>query len=413
MRAAVLGSANALVAWILQQSADAIDMAYRPKPGEVYKGRVERQVRCLFGEFTLRRDYYHDPKSKGGHSPTDQALGLEGAFTPGLARLACLAGAQQASFQAAEADLKAIGGIKVPARQIQRLVEKVGPWAQRWQARQAQPGTTDAAVLYVSADGTGVPARREELVGVQGRRPDGPARTRQAYLGCVFTQHRRDEGGRPVRDWESTTYVSSLESSDVFGPLLRQEAIRRGMGQARVTVFLVDGATALEALGRSNFPEAVQIVDFYHALEHAGAVVEALLGSKDHSEYKARRTRWARRLLQDGVARLIQEAREEAQGLGRSEAVDKALHYFEANVKRMQYRTFRRSGYFIGSGVVEAGCKTVIGQRCKQSGMFWSRRGAEHILALRCITHSRRLDSLWKDRRNQIASGSDPLAFGA
>jgi len=122
---------------------------------------------------------------------------------------------------------------------------------------------------------------------------------------------------------------------------------------------------------------------------------------REHAEYKARRSRWVKRLLQNGVKRLIAETRAEALSLERTESVDKALHYFEENLDRMQYRTFRQKGYFIGSGVVEAGCKTIIGHRCKQSGMFWSRRGAENILALRCITSSHRLDLFWTARRDQ------------
>ena len=79
----------------------------------------------------------------------------------------------------------------------------------------------------------------------------------------------------------------------------------------------------------------------------------------------------------------------------------------------MQYGTFRAAGYFIGSGVVEAGCKTVIGGRCKQSGMFWSESGAENILALRCINYSRRLDDFWKDRLNAHAARNDCLPLAA
>src|SRR2546425_9105867 len=77
----------------------------------------------------------------------------------------------------------------------------------------------------------------------------------------------------------------------------------------------------------------------------------------------------------------------------------------------LQYGTFRKQGYFIGSGVIEAGCKTVIGSRCKQSGMFWSVEGAQNILAFRCIHASRRLDSFWKYRLNQQVSRNDALAL--
>ena len=93
--------------------------------------------------------------------------------------------------------------------------------------------------------------------------------------------------------------------------------------------------------------------------------------------------------------------------------MEKELGYFARNIKRMQYGTFRAKGYFIGSGVVEAGCKTVIGGRCKQSGMFWSESGAENILALRCIHSSRRLDEFWKNRLNERAARNDTLPLAA
>ena len=151
--------------------------------------------------------------------------------------------------------------------------------------------------------------RREELEGRAGKQPDGTAKTRSAYLGCVFTQHRRDEKGRPIRDYDSTTYVSSLGPLEDFGPRLRQEAIRRGVGPADQVVLLIDGAPGLENMGHLNFEGATQIVDFYHGAEHAGKVVEALLGSKEHPEYKTQRSRWVRRLLRNGVENLIQETR--------------------------------------------------------------------------------------------------------
>src|SRR5437016_241219 len=118
------------------------------------------------------------------------------------------------------------------------------------------------------------------LEGRMGKQPDGGAKTCMAYLGCVFTQHKQDEEGHPMRDHESTTYVSTFSSIEEFGPLLRQEAIRRGLALAMQIVLLIDGAVALAKMGRLCFPTAIQIVDFYHALVHAGEVLVALLGSK-------------------------------------------------------------------------------------------------------------------------------------
>jgi hypothetical protein len=403
VRTAIYKPANALVGFLLQGAAERIDAAYQPKPGQHYKGRANLRVDCIFGSFTLERDYYYHEGKKQGHYPADAALGLEMGYTPALARLSCLEGADESSYQKAEDHLLETGGIRVSARQIQRLVQRVGAAAQAWQQREAQPGGSAVPIMYVS----------EELAGRAGKQADGSAKTRQAYLGCVFTQHTTDEEGHPVRDYESTTYVSSFGSIEEFGPSLRQDAIRRGLALALQLVLLIDGAEGLANMGRLCFPGAIQIVDFYHALEHAGKVWAALLGSREHPDYKKRLGRWARRLLNDKVEQLIAQARQECAGKAQAQAVEKELGYFVNNVERMQYGTFRRQGFFIGSGVIEAGCKTVIGSRCKQSGMFWGEPGAENVLALRCIQSSRRLGEFWRERLNTHAARNDSLALAA
>ncbi len=416
VRAALFKSGAQMVGYLLQQAADRIDSAYQPKLGEQRKSREPITVDCLFGSFRLLRYYYYHAGKKQGHYPADAALGLEGSYTPALARLACLEGADEASYQKAEEHLRETGGIGISARQIQRVVQQVGAGAQKWQQREALrplPESKPAPILYASADATGLPMRQEELEGRAGKQPDGSAKTRSAYLGCVFTQHQRDEKGRPIRDYDSTTYVSSMGCLDQFGPILRQEAIRRNMAQAGDLVLLIDGASGLEKMGELNFPGAIQIVDFYHAVEHAGRVVKALLGSKEHPEYEPRRSRWVRRLLGNGIENLIHETRQECAGKPQAQTVEEELGYFVRNVERMQYRTFRRQGFFIGSGVIEAGCKTVIGSRCKQSGMFWGEPGAENVLALRCIHSSRRLDQFWKERLNAHAARNDCLKLAA
>ncbi len=416
VRTAIFKPANALIGFLLQAAADQIDATYQPKPGELRKGRERLVVDGIFGFFPLERDYYYHPGKKEGHFPADAALGLENGKTPALARLVCLEGADESSYQKAEVHLKETGGIDISARQIQRTVQTIGAAAQKWQEREClkpEPASKAVPIMYVSGDGTGVPMRPEELEGRAGKQADGTSKTRQAYLGCVFTQHKTDDKGHPMRDHDSTTYVSTFQSIDEFGPLLRQEAIRRGLPLALQVVLLLDGATGLANMGRLCFGTSIQIVDFYHALEHAGKVLVALLGSKEHPDYKRRLRQWAKQLLKDQVEKLIAQAREECAGKAQAKAVDKELGYFVNNVERMQYGTFRRKGFFIGSGVVEAGCKTVVGSRCKQSGMFWGKEGAENILALRCIHSSRRLENFWKERLNDHAARNDCLALAA
>lgn len=412
LRAAFFKPANELVGWLLQEAADRLDAAYQPKPGQIRKGRVTRQVQGIFGGFALCRDYYYHAGKAEGHYPADAALGLEEGYTPALARLICLEGADESSFEKASSHLQETGGIAVSGRQIQRTVQRVGAAAVAWQKREAVPAVCDAPVMYVLADGTGTPMRRGELVGRRGKQSDGTAKTRQVYLGCVFTQHHQDVDGHPIRDWASTTYVSSLEAVSDFGVTLRREALRRGMGGAQKTVVLIDGAAGLEKLGHDFFPGELQIVDFYHALEHLETVL-GLLWAKADPAFLKHRGRWIKWLLKDKVGKVVAAARRAAAGTAQDEAVEKALGYFVRNQARMQYGSFRAQGYFIGSGVIEAGCKTVIGARCKQSGMFWSKPGVENVIALRCIHQSRRLASFWKDRLNAKAAANDSLALAA
>jgi hypothetical protein len=417
VRTAIFKPATALVGFLLQAAAERIEAASQPKAGETCKGLVELQVQCLFGTFSLRRLYYYHPGKKGGHYPADTGLGLEIGYTPALARLIAVEGADEI-YDKAQFHLREAGGLEVDARQIQRVVQRIGPEAHSWhQEREIPPHPQTAgaklepaSIMYASADGTGIPMRQSELSGRKGKQPDGSAKTRQVYLGCIFTQHGRDEKGHPVRDYNSTSYVSHLGPIDEFAPMLRREALRRGMGNATHVVFLVDGAEGLECRGRNYFLGCTQIVDFYHAMEHASCVLVAGLGSKEHPDFKARLHQWAKSLLRNGVNKLVAKARLEWQGKSQAAAVEEELGYFIRNAPRMQYGTFRKAGFFIGSGVVEAGCKTVIGSRCKQSGMHWGLPGAQYVLALRCIHASRRLDDFWAHRLN---TKSIPTAHAA
>lgn len=166
------------------------------------------------------------------------------------------------------------------------------------------------------------------------------------------------------------------------------------MGAAKETVFISDGAKWLKEIARTRFPQATRILDFYHAAEHLHELVNTL-HTPGSAEAKRRAKKWIRWLLRDKVGGIIDEATELAsQEL--AEDVDGQLAYFRENRQAMMYGTFRKRGLFIGSGVVEAGCKGVIGKRLKQSGMFWSETGADNVLAIRCALYSHRLDDLWQ-----------------
>jgi hypothetical protein len=181
VRTAVFKSANQVIELRLQPAADRIDAAYPPKPGGQRQARAPLTVDGSFGCFTLPRDDDDHPGQRQGHSPADATLGLEGGCPPALARLICLEGADEASCQKAQPHLKATGGIAVAARQIQRLIQTIGPGTQSWPEREALvPGTQRTPILYPSGDASGVPRRPEELAGRKGKGPDGKAKTRWA-----------------------------------------------------------------------------------------------------------------------------------------------------------------------------------------------------------------------------------------
>jgi hypothetical protein len=266
--------------------------------------------------------------------------------------------------------------------------------------------------MYVSGDGTGVPMRKGELEGRKGKQADGSSKTREAKLGCVFLQTEVDEKGHPVRKEDSTSYVASFEPAAEFGLLLRQEAQRRGMAQATKVIFIGDGAAWVWELARVNFPGAVLILDFYHALLHVHGLVEALCG-KETPEGKRRIKLWKRGLLKGKAPRIVEEARAQLERSLDKEKAEKEIAYLENNLARMTYGDFRKAGYFIGSGVVEAGCKTVIGQRMKRSGMFWSEEGGQGMLDLRCAFLSNRLDHFCQDRAGNPAARNAPMKIAA
>jgi hypothetical protein len=176
------------------------------------------------------------------------------------------------------------------------------------------------------------------------------------------------------------------------------EARRQGLARAQKVVILGDGAESVKNLADRHFPHAVAIIDLYHAREHVSALCRTLFGSQEKKRERRRKRWWA--LLDAGRVETIvahaQQVLPEDPDLRKTAKIE--IRYLDKNKERMRYTKFRAEGLFVGSGVVEAGCKTVIGQRLKQSGMQWSVRGANAILALRCVMKSNRLEDYWESR---------------
>jgi hypothetical protein len=253
-------------------------------------------------------------------------------------------------------------------------------------------------IMYVSYDGTGIPMTKAEVRGRKGKQTDGSALTREAKLGCVFTQTGVDEDGFAVRAPDSTSFVGAIETAEQFGWRIYAEAVRRDLWSAQSVVVLGDGANWIRNLADTHFPGATQIVDLYHAREHVSDLCKILFAGSERQIVRHRMRWWT--LLDAGkVERIVAQA---LRGLPDQPMVRKKaeleIEYLRRNKERMRYADFRDRGLFVGSGVIEAGCKTIIAHRLKQSGMEWSLRGANSILALRCFMKSGRLEDYWESR---------------
>jgi hypothetical protein len=375
------------------------------RPLEVRYARRKHKVHTLFGPIVLKRSYYHHQRNGHGRCPLDENLDLVRGHTPALAKLICRASSQSSSFAEAAADLAAYSGLELDSRGFGRLIAEVAPTL-RQALKTLPPSSPQPAVpvLYVSTDGTGVPMRKEELKGTQGKQPDGSALTREVKLGCVFTQSSVDEKGEPIRDPGSTSYIGTFEGCRAAGILLHQEAHRRGYGTAQQVVCLGDGAAWVWENMRLSFPGAQQILDFYHASEHIGNLSAALFGSGS-PEAKEQQTQWCYQIKHSDSSPIIRQAqnaldqRQSHLTQAQCEEAQREIAYLQTHAERTRYGEYRAKGWFIGSGVVEAGCKTVVGRRLKQSGMFWSQRGGEDLLQIRCLIMGPHFEAAWNARQ--------------
>jgi hypothetical protein len=375
-----------------------------------FAGYRDKTFDTVLGPVTVNRAWYHCAACKHGLAPRDAGLGIPGtSLSPGLSAMTDIAAAA-GPFAKATLLLGELAGVRLDVKRVERAAEASGA-AQSAAVRERAAAITAREVvpmpprplpdmLYGAVDGTGVTMTARETEGRKGKGEDGRARTREVKLGVFFTQDELDDEGYPVRDRGSSSYIATLEPVSVFTDLVKAEGIRRGANHVRQLTILGDGAAWIWNLAAATFPEATCIVDLYHArehltslarslefmlLDHYGEWLEARKADLDHGDI-------------DGIEAAVRQY--PLEGTKKDEA-EKELGYFLNNRTRMRYNWFRSRGLFVGSGVVESGCKAVIGQRLKMSGMRWTVSGADAIATLRCQQASRPEDRVWIPRNNQ------------
>ena len=377
-----------------------------------YKELRSKTVLTVVGPVRLTRPYYLCAHCAKGQYPVDVELGIAGMeSSPGVRRMEAVVGSEMPFASGCE-PMKVLAGLEVPAKAVERAAEAIGAQiAQRDNQEIARAkqlvlplvSKQNIPEIYVLIDGVQVPVVPSETEGRIGRTDGQRARTRECKLGAVFTQTTVDHEGWAIRDADSTTYVGAIETAEEFGFRIYSEAWRRGWEWAKLKVVIGDGAVWIWNLANQHFPGAIQIVDLYHARQHLWEIA-ALLHPNDPAAKKSCVVP-LKEMLDQGeieplVARLREIAGEHADAHpGLTEEILKEAEYFATNASRMNYPRFRAMGLFVGSGVIEAGCKAVIGSRLKRSGMFWTVRGANAIIALRCCRLNGRFEDYWEEAR--------------
>jgi hypothetical protein len=373
-----------------------------------YRELRSKPVLTAVGKVEVSRPYYLCSRCHAGQFPADVELDIENTeFSPGVRRMQAVVG-QEAPFDHGRRQMKLLADLEVTTKAVERTAEAIGEdIAAREQEGIQRAMQLDLPLivgepirfLYVQLDGTAVSVVKKETVGRAGKTAGQPAHTREAKLGCIFTQTTWDEEDYPIRDADSTTYVGAIETAEEFGKRLYLEAWKRGWSRAEKKIVIGDGAEWIWNIADQHFPGAIQIVDLYHARQHLWDLARKLYPNQE-----AEQRRWMmihQDMLDEGKIEDLLAALHSLDPTNPelAEKIRTEAGYFEKNTKRMRYPEFRQQHLFVGSGVIEAGCKTVVGSRCKQSGMFWTVRGANAILALRCRLFNDRFEDYWEARR--------------
>jgi hypothetical protein len=375
-----------------------------------YRGRHQKTFESALGPLRLERAYYYCERCQSGFCPRDRALGLTlSSLTPGVLRMTASAAAL-VSFQEGSGLLHELAGVQVSAKQVERVAEALGVEIAVDERQCVESEGPAAPTLYLGMDGTGVPMRTPEVAGRAGKQPDGSAKTREAKLVTVWSAEARDREGRPLRDPGSITYSAAIESAATpdtspelspFAARVQREATRRGFTAAARQAVLGDGSPWIWNTAGELFPQAIQILDRFHAKEHLSTVAKAVFTPSE------------------AVNAWLQPRYEELDA-GRLSSLVKALRpyrspcaqarecigYLWNNRRRMRYPKFHQQGLCTSTGVVEAGCKVAIGTRLKRAGMHWTLPGANAIIALRCSKLSGRFEDFWERRSDQIKAAA-------
>jgi len=357
-------------------------------------------VLTIFGRVSIKRAYYLCPHCHKGQYPLDAELDFEaGQMSPQLMSLAGLVGAEL-PFQRASRLIESLCGNTLSENSVREATERMGQEVAgqeaEWEAESQDvvalrrhdhhPEDEKPDRLYGSIDGVSVPVGNE---------------WRELKIGSWYREGpRTEEETPPAKD---ISYYCDITTADEFGSLLWATGYQRWADQARELIFVADGAAWIWRLVSTYFPQAVQIVDWYHAVEYIAPIGNAAFG-----ENSAQSREWRDQVIDDlwegRFDRVLEALNEWADHPQAGQAAYKATTYYTNNRHRMRYADFRAKGYRIGSGTAESACKQIGAQRLKVAGARWSEQGARDTAKARATL----LSGHWNSISSRL--GAYPLA---
>lgn len=359
-----------------------------------YKGEQERSQETFVGRITWRRGYSYCASCRQGHYPLDEALGIgPGQFSEGLQEQVCRLGVALPFAPAAET-FTALSGVFISPREVERLTEGRGMALERQQQewREGLLQGEDREAEGEAPEGAGTWAVALDAAKV--RFGDGWHEVKAGVV-CWARPREEEKGGAEATQ---QSYVAEAGPMERAGARLYGEVVRRGVkpGEEWV-VCLGDGAPANWSQFALHFPHRVEVLDWYHAVEHLWAAGNGVFGQGTPQAQEwvaARKEELWKGEVEAVLAALLHQRDEHG-----AEAAGGEVHYFASNQERMRYAQFRAQGYPIGSGTVESACKRLVGARVKQAGMCWTKSGAQTVLSLRAALLSGRWDQAWQATR--------------
>lgn len=358
-----------------------------------YQRRREATIWSVFDKVVYNRSYYAGCPCGQGCAPVDRQYGIEpGKVTSGLAHLIALSGITKA-YDEGRKWLKEFLLFEVSENTVRAETQKMGDLQRQADAALIVETQNEASlqkreqhqqpvpdILYGSIDAAKV---RIEPRDKQEKAAKNRESWRDLKAGCWYegelvpprpqSARQKDKLQREgvILRAKNKQYFCGIDQAEQFGRLLWATGCAAGADRARILVFICDGAVWIWNLILHYFPNAVQIVDWYHAEDRLKRIAEEVFPNGDE------RQAWLECVTEDlwqGRVELVIEA---CQSLTKkSNLAKQSLSYYGNNMERMRYAQFRAAGYLIGSGVIESGCKQIVTQRLKLPGAQWNLDGA-------------------------------------